>query len=278
MDFRYLKDLEEIRVDGKPYSSEHTIAPNVSGHTEATVQFIGDIQVENPHITINPDNTAVIDRSPGADRTEWTVIGEHGRVNVNVHLPRIWWCLGSADDETREWRDTAFEMPRDQFYNNRNAVVTIRLPSAVREIYAGFNTLNRDTGMRPYSVKHNDNDGTKQAQIELRDFCYHREISEPSSKESTLKIQCGEVEFPIVRIPADAPPPMPSPPDIPPSKKETLRPVTGNKRFSHLELEAAGLSILEAKRLGIHVDRRRKIKRCDNVAQLQKFLEENHAD
>ena len=278
MDFRYLKDLEEIRVNGKPHSPGHIIAPTTSGHTEATVQFVGNIQVENPHITIGPDNTAVIDQGPDMDRTEWTVIDEHGRVNVSVHLPRVWWCLENADDETRKWHDTAFEMTRDEFYNNPNALVTIRLPSSVREIHAGFNTLNRYTGARIYPVTRNEDDGTKQAQIEFQDFCYHREISEPSSKESTLKIQCGEVEFPIVRVPADAPPSVPPPPDIYPSKKETLRPVTGNKIFSLRELKSVELSISKARSLGIYVDRRRKTKHSDNVAQLQTFLEENHAD
>ena len=281
MDFRYLKELEEIRVNGKPHSLERIIAPTTSGHTEVAVQFVGHIRVEentNPHITIGSDNTAVIGRNPDMDRSEWTVIGEHGRANVNIHLPRVWWCLESADDETREWRDTAFEMTRAQFRGNKDAVAMIRVPASVQKIWAGFNTLNRDADARSYSFKYNDNDGTKQAKIELQEFGDYREILEPSLKESTLKIQCGEVEFPIVRVPADAPPPMPPPPDISLSKKETLRPVAGNKRFSRQELEAAGLSIIEANRLGTYVDHRRKTKHCDNVAQLQTFLEENHAD
>ncbi len=280
--FRRLVNLEAILINRNPLSPENIIVPDTKGHAETTIQFVGKIQVkcDNPHIVVGNNNTAVVEPNPNLDKMQWTLIGNNGQVKVSIHLPRIWWHTDNTDDEVGEWRDTAFEMSRNQFYQNRDSLIVVRLPSVAKEICVGFDSFNQYDGARRYSVQHNHNDDTKQAEFKLRDFCNHTKISERSSKESGLRIQCGTAEFALVRIPADATLPKPKPPKLDPipPQPEIFRPVTKNKRFSPAELVAAGWVVAEAKRLRIAVDHRRKTMHRVNIETLQKKQGKNHAD
>ncbi len=273
--------MEAIRVNGNPLSPENIIVPGTSGHTEAIIQFVGKIQVKsgNSHITVGDNNTAVVAPNPDIDKTRWTLIGANGQAEVRIHLPRIWWRMDNAGDEASEWRDTAFEMSREEFRSNLEAVIIVRLPSVARKICVGFDSFNQYDGAREYSARHNKSDTTKQVKFKLREFCDHKQISEYSSRGSALQIKCGDAVCTLIRIPADAPPPKPKPEHSPMHKsppgvcnspqKGGFRPVTKNKRFSPAELSESGLSVAEAKRLKIAVDRRRKTKHYANIDRLK---------
>ena len=271
--------LKEILIVGEPYSQNNIIAPTTSGYSKATIQFNGDIQVKSD-IPMGANNTAVIAPNPNSDKTQWTVIGDKGHVQVGIHLQRIWWCMQRTDGKT-EWRDTAFQMSREEFYRARNDNMIVRLPIYTRSIDVGF-TFSSFSGERKYQVKHCYDDNTFLVEFSLRDFCGHREIAEFSPTESLLKMQCGENECVLVRIPADVAPPdsivKPVPNPGHPLQKGIFRPSTRNKRFSSSELHAVGLTLAKANSLRISVDSRRKTESLANIDALQKYLGKHDAN
>lgn len=275
IDFRYLADLEAILVNGVPYSPENIIAPTDSnGHTETTIQFVGNVQAKSdtPDIAVDENNMASIARNPVLDETNWTLTGNNRRIKVRIHLPRIWWRLDNADSDSGEWHDKAFEMSRDEFRENRGEKIVVRLPVATTEISVGFGTFDQYEGARKYHAELNNDGKTKQVKLQLRDFCDHIEVSEYSPRGSNLQIRCHDAIFSVVRILPDAPPQKPKP-DAPPQKPKTgvatLRPATKNKRFSRAELAEAGLTPAKAKHLKIAVDKWRKTAYCINIEQLK---------
>ncbi len=272
MDFRYLANLEKILVNGEPHHSDNIFTPGDNGYVDAVIQFVGEVGVEseNKDIAVSKDNTAIIDSLPNLDKTQWTLIGRNGQVTINLHLPRIWWQLVNSNTISDEWKDTPFEMSRDEFRNNRNAAIIVHLPSTEKEIHIGFNELNQYGGARKYLVKSNED--TKYAEFRLRDFCAHTEIAKTSFKRADLRIQCDKAILTVVHVPPDLPEPEPEP------EKNLSHPVTSNKGFSHGELCAAGLTSAKARYLGIRADHRRSSMHCVNIKALQKQSGENHAD
>ena len=279
MDFRYLEDLEKILVNGEPHHSDNILTPDDNGYVDAVIQFVGEIRVEseNKDIAINKDHTAIIDSLPNLDKTQWTLIGKNGRVTIILHLPRIWWKLVNSKTISEEWNDTPFEMSQGAFIDNRESVMIVRLPPAKREMWVSFGKFNQYDGGRKYDKDRK----TSEARFDLREFCNHQQITEISSGESNLSIQCGSVDFPIVRILANKPaqPTAPIPPvsNIRYSKKGFAYPDTGNKRFSRAECDKARLTDDDVKRLKISVDSRRGTKHDYNVSLLRNLQEKNHA-
>ncbi len=288
-DFRRLTGLEKILIDGKSHSPENIIAPLSAGHAETTVQFVGNnISIEsnkdansgNTHTTMKDNISAIISPHPNADKTYWTV---NKTTEVVIRLPRIWWRMINADNKSGEWNSTPFEMSRDQFYKNREALIVVRVPPVAREIYVGFDSFNQYDGARKYPANRSEDkkDDEKYAKFRLRDFCYHRKIAEHLPNTSALRIQCGQAEFSVVHISADTPlsnqkqePIVSNPP-----RTKLFRPATKNKRFSPTEFSDAGLTLVDAKHLRIAVDRRRKTRHCANIDLLKTIQrEENHAD
>ncbi len=279
MDFRYLAGLEKILVNGEPHHSDNIITPKDNGYTGTVIQFVGEIKAEseNKDIAINKDNIATIDPLPNLDKTQWTLIGRNEQVTIIIHLPRIWWQLVNSDTISAEWKDTPFEMSQGVFIANQYDVMIVRLPPAQRGMRVSFGGFHQHEGVRKYDKDRK----TNESKFVLHDFCAHREIMETSSEESNLSIQCGSVNFPIVRILANKPaqPPEHKPPanNIRYSKKGFAYPATGNKRFSRAECDKAGLTDDDVKRLKISIDSRRGTKHDYNVSLLRNLQGGNHA-
>ena len=271
MDFRYLAGLEKILVNGEPHCSDNIITPKDNGYTGTVIQFVGDIKAEseNKDIAINKDNIATIDPLPNLDKTQWTLIGRNEQVTTNLHLPRIWWQLANSDTISAEWKDTPLVMSQGVFIANQYDVMIVRLPPAQRGMRVSFGGFHQYEGVRKYDKDRE----TNESKFVLHDFCAHKEINEISSEESNLSIQCGSVDFPIVRILANKPPRPPDPPVI----DIRYSPATGNKRFSRTECDTAGLTDDDVKRLKIFIDSRRGTKHDDNVNQLSNLKRRNHA-
>lgn len=288
-DFRRQIKLENILINGCPHSPENIMAPDKRGHPDTTIEFVGEeISVKNKNLgnkhVSTKDNTAIIKPHPDFDKTVW-VIDE--KTEIVVRLPRIWWRLKKHGDKEEKWRDTNVEMTRNEFRKNRDTKINFCLPIVAENILVGFGSPKKYDGARSYKAIFNEHRETKFAEFELRDFSAFREILK-DKREASMQIKCGETEFPIIHIPDETPPPVESPTTTKnPKRKPTvdkfssgnrLRPTTKNKGYSGSELNAVGITLAEARHMGVIFDFRRKSKHDINVKQIQDLCPgENHA-
>ena len=280
-EFRYFQDLQEIRVNGKPYWRDMLIAPSPEGHSVSKLQFIradgNNIHpassTRNSHAPMRRDGIIEAAPHPEGDKTIWTLNSESGSIDVVVELPRIWWRLNSGGTQSDEWRDTPLAMTREEFrgYAGADAVMQLRLPPHIQSVSAGFGDgLNRS-----FRVKD---------RLPLKDFADYAEIDNPLNEDALLRVQCDEKTIlTLIRVAADPAPPPPDTPPEPPLPEDRLYALVKRrgvglrpgKGFSRGELRDAGMTNAEAKRLSIRIDRRRKSTHRHNIDRLNKI--ENHA-
>ena len=212
-EFRYCADLQEIRVKGESYSQDMLLAPSLDGHSEATLQFV-DVQgatiqpklkVENPHVDVAPDGTALLAPHPECDETTW-LLAPNGSVEVVIRLPRVWWRIVRPNAGPGCWCDKAFSMSRDEFREQAEAEVQIRVPSSIKNVRAGFGS-GKDLD-QSFRVEH----GLRQVSLPLNAFVDYEQIDEASTDEVSLNIRCSDVEIVLMHIIPDPPPPVPEPP------------------------------------------------------------------
>ena len=208
--FRYCANLKEIRINGKPYQQDTLLIPSPNEYSPTTLQFLDHDRntihpkstSQNPYATIDEDGTVAIAPHPDADETTWSIGDDTQTTNIRIKLPRIWWRITQLDDSTPDgWRDTPVTMSRDEFQENSDAELQIKLPPHIRKVQVGF---NEDVNLR-YPVLRED-DETHQASISLGDFIDHQEIDEHLSKEASLNFQFNEYVFTPIRISADPTP------------------------------------------------------------------------
>ena len=99
-EFRYLRDLKEIRVNGERYSENTFLAPTSTGHHPTKVRFIG-----TGSTTIQPivpcevtgskkqGSDLVVEPHPSRDRILCVLESGTGSVDIVLNLPRIWWRM-----------------------------------------------------------------------------------------------------------------------------------------------------------------------------------------
>lgn len=250
-EFRYCSNLAEILVDDEPYDPNVPMLPSPGGHPPAILKFMGTDGIalnskqknDNPCVTSGQDGTIRIGAScPENDETVWSLSSERGVVEVAIMLPRIWWKIQRLDMDSGGWLDKPFDMTREEFrdYAKENVSIRLSLPSSVKTVLAGFN----DDLDREFNVA----DG-----LRFKLFVDYPEIGEFLGKPAELKISCGDRELTLVRIAPD------KLPELPPARVN--RQGGGWRRgkgFSVVELKKAGLAAVDAKRLGIRVDSRRR--------------------
>ena len=271
-EFRYCKDLREIRVNGEPYSRDMLLAPSAGGHSSVRLQFVGangvgirpdPQQPDNPHAVVGSDGVVTIAPHPeGNEKTTWSLNSSTGGADVVIGLPRIWWRLEHSETQPRAWRDTPLVMTREEFCDHAGAGVVgrLRLPSHIRSFRIGFGEyLGRNLRVA---------DG-----LPFKDFVDDEEIDSPLSEDALLRVQFDEkTTLPLIRITADpAPPPDPPPPGsqlYAQVKRKRTGDLRTGKGFSRGELQGADMTAAEAKRLHIRIDRRRKSVRQINIGKL----------
>ena len=101
-DFRYLRDLRKILINGELYTQNMALAPCPNkGYSPIKLQFIdanGDIHpgvkiLDNPYVDVQPDGIVIVDPHPEADKVVCSLSFDKGQANVTINLPRIWWRL-----------------------------------------------------------------------------------------------------------------------------------------------------------------------------------------
>ena len=208
--FRYLSGLREIRVNGEPYSENMLLVPTATGHASTTVQFIGADDVKL-NATLPPGAVRVEDGISGfvvgphaeADEVACSLEADGGRVDIALHLPRIWWRMEREGVECDgEWRSTPFEMTRHGFREcaDSNTMLRLRLPKQIRSVAVGFGD---ERGIR-YASREND------LQLPLAHFADHVLIDDWLGEDALFNVRLNSTSsghrlLPLIRIIADPP-------------------------------------------------------------------------
>ena len=206
-EFRYLRDLCKIYVNGEPYSEHTLLVPSSTGYPPAKVQFVsadGAAIQPNPdtdgtQVTVQPDGTVLSKPHPDGDHISCTLGSGEDRVDTVIKLPRIWWRVGRDDGEVDEWRDISLAMTRQQFreYSVADATIRLRLPLRVSSVRVGFDE-KRD---RTYRPQRNGDD--TETEIPLSDFMDYSQIDQRLNEDALLNVQCDAEVMALICVSAD---------------------------------------------------------------------------
>ncbi len=206
--FRYLRDLREIQVNGEPYSHDTLLVPSAAGYPPTAVRFMG-VDGSPIHASPLPGTAAVVDEMggliaalcPEADEVACTLSGDGGGVDIVLRLPRIWWRM-ERDEGDGEWCSTPLMMTRRDFrkYADASAVLRLRSPKRISSVFVGFgdepdiNYLRKDGGF----------------ELPLANFVDHVEIDHRLAEDARFNVRFdqsndrrGQTVLTLVQIAAD---------------------------------------------------------------------------
>ena len=207
--FRYLRHLNAIHVNGEPYTRDTLLIPTTNGHSPTKIRFVGGegniIRVTpSPRnmncVTVNGD-TLIAKPVPACDKVSCALESSGGTIDVVVDLPRIWWGIGRSEDGPGKWADKPFTMTRQKFRKqarDSRMSLRLRLPERVNSVRVGFagevdrQYRRRDTYRAEYGIV-----------IPLVEFADYSQIVEPLNKDALFAVQCGGLELPIIKVLAD---------------------------------------------------------------------------
>ena len=233
-EFRYLRDLQEIRVNGEPYSANTLLVPPSTGHSPTELQFVGAdgatihpvLATEETHATVRPGGVLIIAPHPKGDDISCALASGTSRVDTVIKLPRIWWRMEQGDDESDEWRDTPMAMTRQEYreYANAGAIIRLRLPPRATSVSGGFDE-ELERVYRPPTRG-------EETKISLADFIDYPQIDLWLNEDALLNVQCGEAVLTFIRVSADPVPTIISftsePATVAAGERATLQWVTRN--------------------------------------------------
>ena len=290
-DFRWVKALQAICVNGNPNWQNTPIIPSASGgHSEVRIEFKGNVPVKHEpsrYISKMENNVFSVAPHPDGDATKW-IFGNGGdEVKSEMILPRVWWMLTTKGQDNAVWEDKPMRIERENFCQLKDKELRIRLPLCVKKIKVGFNNFSQTL-----PAKLDDSRETQQVNLRLEDFKDYQEMEEPLREATALRIQLDidDAVFPVILFPADI---------LDNSEPATiLRPdvksTTGFRRgkgFSEPELQAADISYATIKHrssgqilfrsnrssVKIQYDKRRKSKHPKNIETLIAIKQKNNA-
>ena len=208
-EFRYLRDLREIRMDDSPYVQGMILAPHsTKGNVGTKLQFFGvdgiypDVEAkDNSYATVNAEGSVIVEPHPDVDKVICSLSFGKGQVCVTVNLPRIWWRL-EKDDRSDNWRSTPWRMTRQKFLEYALDFATIRLSLPyLKPVKVGF-----DRGLeRTRKASKSQEYGRVELELEMDDFMYDEQFERPNI-DTSLNVQYGEFTMPLVRIPSELEP------------------------------------------------------------------------
>ena len=211
--FRYLRDLQEIRLNGETYSEDTLLVPTATGHPPTTVRFIGADGVP-VRATLRPGAAPVEDGMggliaephPDADEISCALEADDGRVDIALDLPRIWWRMEREGAEwDGEWCSTPFKMTRHGFRElaDSNAILRLRSPKRIRSVVVGFGD---EPGLE-YTRRDDE------FVLPLAHFVNHVQIDHRLTEDALFNVRFdqsndrrGQKVLTLIRIAADPPP------------------------------------------------------------------------
>ena len=146
-EFRYIRDLREIRVNGEPFTPTQVILPGPDGHATTTISLVGQRDVEfRPRlagITTHSNvrgNTIFVEPHAAADRVACLLSLGDKFLELDLDLPRVWWRLDLAGEPTNDWQATPLVVTRHRFRQLAmyNATVCLRLPNLIKSVEVGL--------------------------------------------------------------------------------------------------------------------------------------------
>lgn len=204
-EFRYLRELRKILVNGERYTECTLLVPSSEGHFPTKVRFIGingvvitpKLPAEVKHVDVRQGDL-IIAPHPDANRVPCTLESGSGRVDILLELPRVWWRLERSGSGLDEWRDTPLVMTRRQFRDeaHSNATIRLRLPRQIRSFRVGFD----DELDQMYRSQTKEEDGIA---IPLSDFVDYSQIDRRLIEEVFLNVQCEDFVLALIQISAD---------------------------------------------------------------------------
>ena len=206
-EFRYLRDLKEIRVNGERYTAQKLLVPPSTGHPPTMVRFIGVdgatirliLPSEVPHAQAQGGDL-VVEPHPSGDDISCALESDAGRVDIVLNLPRIWWRMKRDGSESGEWRDTPLTMTRQEFreHAHANAAMRLRLPRPITSVRVGFD----DELEQVYRPVKGENDSL----IPLVDFVDYSQIDQRLNEDASFNVECGGAVLTLIRVSADSVP------------------------------------------------------------------------
>lgn len=193
--FRYLRALNDILVNGAPYSPRTLLLSPPSGHPPTEVRFAGE-----PGAVIRPalpsgtnesvkvsGNGLVAQPTPDADDISCRLVTEPdgGRVDIRLTLPRVWWrIVRSKNGDDGAWRDTPLVSSRNEFqkFATENAELRLRVPRWIKFVEVAF---DQEEGARYPNQK-------GEVSLPLADFIDHQQIDERLFSDALLSVRFGE--------------------------------------------------------------------------------------
>lgn len=279
MDFRFIAGLKDIQI------MNSTCLPEPSGYNDVTIQFIHQanckvepVGEEMYHaLTIRRENDftiATIPPKPNYDETRWILSDRNAKVESTVLVERVWWCVGHLSAVPANWTDKTCSLSRKDFTAITDKALWVKFPRKrwINKIEVGFNR----TKSRYYNVEIEK----KEIDIPLRDFCDAEEI-ENKQEEFTMKIWVSPegtktYEAIVLKIPTELSslPVEPKQPRVKPQPllKAEVKSPRGKRKgkgFSRNEIDNAGLTMEDVKRLRIPYDKRRKSPHSWNIERLK---------
>lgn len=240
-EFRYVRDLKEILVNGERYTEYTLLVPPATGYPPTKVHFVGiDGTAIQPNLPLEwthsneQERDFVIEPHPSRDHISYAVKSDTGSVDIVLNLPRIWWRLEHHGNESGEWQDTPLAVSRKEFRRHAyaNATMRLRTPKRIKSIRAGFD----EELDRVYQRKSGDNDVV----IPLADFGDYSQIDQPLSQDTSFNVECDGVKLALIQVSCDPVPAITSltrePAAIAVGEQATLRWATRNA-------EAGGVTI-----------------------------------
>lgn len=207
-EFRYLRTLNEIQVNGEQYTDDSVLVPSPTGHAPTEVRFVGIdgtprlnpiVQVEGAAVA--EGDGAVVEPHPDADAFSCTLASESGSVEVTLHLPRIWWRMELEGGEHDGWLDKPLDLTRQQFveYADAGAAIHVRLPRRIQAVAVGFN----DELVRSYRPRREDGESNVHLRVPLVDFAYHSQIQQRQAEDVPFNLEFNGAKLPLVLVSRD---------------------------------------------------------------------------
>ena len=190
-DFRYLRDLKEIQVNGAQYTENTLLAPSsTTGHSKTEVRLMG-INSTQTHINLLSDKSRVevqgdtifVEPNPDADPVICSLESAAHSVDIALNLPRIWWRI-EQNGTSEKWCDTAISTTRREFRARAEAgaVICFRAPRKIRPIGFGFD----DELDRSYPFEKGGND----IRIPLTHILDYEQFDQ-RYENASFKVRCG---------------------------------------------------------------------------------------